>query len=148
MFYLRRLKEVKDHLLLTVSCFAQALLCPRNDAVLKNQQPLLKTQKPAVCFASIASAVLTSMSCKYTAWPVTAHITSKEKYSQFLFLPLPFSVRYTGMQHHQHKHTLLAVDVNFFIIYYILFSNGEKWGREEKKTRVGWQSMERSYQHH
>lgn len=89
-------------------------------------------QKPAVCFASIALAMLTSTSCKYTAGPVNAHITSKEKYSRFLFSPVPFHIRHKGMQHRQYKHMLMAVDVNFFMVYYTLFSDGEKWGREEK----------------
>ena len=47
-------KEVKAYLLLTVSSFVRALLSPRNEAVLKNQQPPLKMQKPTVCFVSNA----------------------------------------------------------------------------------------------
>lgn len=50
---------------------------------------------------------------------------------------MPFHFRYKGMQHRQYKHTFMAVGVNFFITYYILFSDGEKWGRKEKKNKVG-----------
>lgn len=67
---------------------------------------------------------------------LTAHVTSKENYSRFYVLPVPFHLRYKGMQHHQYRHTLMAVHVNFFTICYVLLSDGEKWGREEKKT--GW----------
>lgn len=131
-------KEVKAHLLLTAGSFVQALLNPTKDAVLKNQQLLCKMQKPTVCFASITSAMLSSTPCKCTVQPVTAHKTSKEKYSRLLGLPMPFHLGYKGMQHHRCKHRLMVVGVNFFISYDILFSDGEKWDREEKQNRVGW----------
>lgn len=90
MLYLRRLKLI---------FFWQSALLYKRYLVQETKQCWKINNLSWKCKSPLSalSAMLTSTSCNYAAWPLTAHLISKEKYSSFLgFFACAFSFQIQG----------------------------------------------------